>query len=194
MRWLPDRVEYRVWRGGPGDESAATLIRAWTYTGPHIPRPEQPRLHLNLWKLDGTPAAAQEVVVRASPSCPSGASPASTTRSRPGCPRAPAGRLLRRRAESVQPAHDAALRPGPRRTRRRSTSSTWRAAACARSPAARLRGRRAPADWDGRDERGRPSPRACTWCGCAVVTSPRPSRQRWSGRTSPQRNSSRRTA
>jgi hypothetical protein len=64
MRWLPDRVEYRVWRGGPADESATTLIRTWTYAGPHIPRPEQPRLHLNLWKLTGTPAAAQEVVIQ----------------------------------------------------------------------------------------------------------------------------------
>ena len=62
MRWLSDRVEYRVWRGGPDDESAANMIHSWTYTGPHIPRPEQPRMHLNLWKLDGTPAADQEVV------------------------------------------------------------------------------------------------------------------------------------
>ncbi len=62
MRWLPDRIEYRVWRGGPADESPETLIHAWTYSGPHIPRPEQPRLHLNLWKLEGIPAANQEVV------------------------------------------------------------------------------------------------------------------------------------
>lgn len=62
MRWLPDRVEYRVWRGGPADESPATTVRAWTYAGPHVPRPEQPRLHLNLWKLEGTPAANQEVI------------------------------------------------------------------------------------------------------------------------------------
>jgi hypothetical protein len=64
MRWLADRIEYRVWRGGPADESPATTIHAWTYIGPHVPRPEQPRFHLNLWKLDGTPAAAQQVVVR----------------------------------------------------------------------------------------------------------------------------------
>ncbi|MDO9695035.1 MAG: FlgD immunoglobulin-like domain containing protein [Candidatus Latescibacteria bacterium] len=62
MRWLPDRVEYRVWRGGPDDESPANLVAAWTYAGPHIPRPEQPRMHLNLWKLAGTPAANQEIV------------------------------------------------------------------------------------------------------------------------------------
>jgi hypothetical protein len=62
MRWLPDRVEYRVWRGGPADESPDTLVRTWTYQGPHVPRPEQPRMHLNLWKLSGTPADDQEVV------------------------------------------------------------------------------------------------------------------------------------
>ncbi len=62
MRWLSDRIEYRVWRGGPSDESPETMIHAWTYSGPHIPRPEQPRLHLNLWKLEGTPAQNQEVV------------------------------------------------------------------------------------------------------------------------------------
>jgi hypothetical protein len=62
MRWLPDRVEYRVWRGGVSDESPETMIYAWNYSGPHVPRPEQPRMHLNLWKLSGTPAADQTVV------------------------------------------------------------------------------------------------------------------------------------
>ncbi len=73
MRWLPDRVEYRAWRGGPGDEATATMIHAWTYTGPHVPRPEQPRLHLNLWKLaGGDPASAQEVIVRGFTFVPAG--------------------------------------------------------------------------------------------------------------------------
>ncbi len=62
MRWWADRVEYRVWRGGPFDESPETMIHAWTYAGPHIPRPEQPRMHLNLWKLEGTPSSNQEIV------------------------------------------------------------------------------------------------------------------------------------
>ncbi len=65
MRWLRDRVEYRVWRGGPADESPATTIVSWSYNGPHVPRPEQPRMHLNLWKLDNaTPLANQEVVIQ----------------------------------------------------------------------------------------------------------------------------------
>ena len=62
MRWLSDRVEYRVWLGGPDDEAPGNMVHSWIYTGPHIPRPEQPRMHLNLWKLDGTPATNQEVV------------------------------------------------------------------------------------------------------------------------------------
>jgi hypothetical protein len=61
MRWLPDRVEFRSWRGGPQAESPGTLIQAWTYTGAHLPRPDHPRVHLNLWQI-ATPAAAQEVV------------------------------------------------------------------------------------------------------------------------------------
>jgi hypothetical protein len=62
MRWLPHRVEYRVWRGGPDDEAPENMVHSWTYTGPHIPRPEQPRMHLNLWKIDSAPAGDQEIV------------------------------------------------------------------------------------------------------------------------------------
>jgi hypothetical protein len=62
FRWLPDRVEYRAWRGGPAEEATSPLIQSWTYTGPHIPRPEQPRVHVNLWQATGAPAANQEIV------------------------------------------------------------------------------------------------------------------------------------
>lgn len=61
--WRPDGVEYRAWRGGPHDEATAPPLHAWSYDGPHIPRPEQPRVHLNLWHLSGGPAAPQEVVL-----------------------------------------------------------------------------------------------------------------------------------
>ncbi len=64
MRWLPDRVEYRSWRGGPDAESPATRIASWTYTGALLPRPESPRVHVNLWQL-AAPATAQEVVLDA---------------------------------------------------------------------------------------------------------------------------------
>ena len=61
FRWLPDKVEFRSWYGGPADETPANIIASWTYTGPHIPRPEQPRVHLNLWRTNN-PATNQEVV------------------------------------------------------------------------------------------------------------------------------------
>ncbi len=93
MRWLPDRVEYRVWRGGPDDESPPNTIASWTYRGPHIPRPEQPRLHLNLWRIEGAPAADQEVTVADFRFVPAGA--ASAVGDGAGAlPGAPAGRLL----------------------------------------------------------------------------------------------------
>ena len=41
------------------------MIHSWTYTGPHIPRPEQPRVHINLWQFDGPPASDQEVIIDA---------------------------------------------------------------------------------------------------------------------------------
>jgi hypothetical protein len=73
FRWLPDRVEFRSWRGGPNDESPANMIHAWTYTGPHIPRNEQPRVHLNLWQFNGVhPATGQEVVLDAFTFVPEG--------------------------------------------------------------------------------------------------------------------------
>jgi hypothetical protein len=65
IRWLHDRVEARSWRGGPNDEAPENMIHTWTYTGPHVPRPEQPRVHLNLWKCCGDPATNQEVVLDA---------------------------------------------------------------------------------------------------------------------------------
>ena len=65
FRWLPDRVECRSWRGGPFDEAPANMIHEWTYTGPHIPRPELPRVHINLWRCCDTPASNQEVVIDA---------------------------------------------------------------------------------------------------------------------------------
>lgn len=65
FRWLPDRVECRSWRGGPTDEAPENMIHSWTYTGPHIPRPEIPRVHINLWRCCGAPSSNQEVVLDA---------------------------------------------------------------------------------------------------------------------------------
>jgi hypothetical protein len=65
FRWLPDRIECRSWHGGPAAEAPGTLIHAWTYFGPHLPRPEQPRIHVNYWQYNGPPSDGrdQEVVL-----------------------------------------------------------------------------------------------------------------------------------
>jgi hypothetical protein len=39
------------------------MIHEWTYTGPHIPRPEQPRVHINLWRLSDPISSDQEVII-----------------------------------------------------------------------------------------------------------------------------------
>jgi len=60
FRYLPDRVEARAWYGGPYDESPETLFHTWTYLGPHVPVPEQQRVHINFWQLSGPPADGQD--------------------------------------------------------------------------------------------------------------------------------------
>ncbi len=59
-RWMPDRVECRAWYGAADAESPETMIRTWTYAGVHLPRPEQPRLHINLWHTGVRPDDLQE--------------------------------------------------------------------------------------------------------------------------------------
>ena len=73
-------------------QSPSTLVASWTYAGPHIPRPEQPRMHLNLWKLEGTPATNQEVVFQDFTFVPEGATGVGDGVA-PGTPAAPSGRL-----------------------------------------------------------------------------------------------------
>ena len=63
FRWTSNRLEFRAWRGAAGDESPANLITSWTYSGPHVPRPDRPRVHFNLWQFNGPPASPQEVVI-----------------------------------------------------------------------------------------------------------------------------------
>jgi hypothetical protein len=60
FRYLPDRIESRSWYGGPHDERPDTLIHTWTYLGPHIPVPEQQRVHINLWQFNGPPVDGQD--------------------------------------------------------------------------------------------------------------------------------------
>lgn len=152
MRWLPDRVEYRVWRGGPSDESAATTIRAWTYTGPHIPRPEEPRLHLNLWRLEGSPAAAQEVVIAGFAFAPAGSAVPV-----PALDPAPAAATLRLLAPAPNPCN-------PRTTIRFELARDGGVTLAVHDLAGRrlrtlsqgyLRAGEYQVPWDGRDDAGR---------------------------------------
>jgi len=76
FRWLADRVECRAWRGGVGDEAAGGVFHAWTYAGPHLPRPERPRVRMNFWQVNGNPPTNgqdHEAVISAfafAPACP----------------------------------------------------------------------------------------------------------------------------
>ncbi len=99
FRWLPDRVEYRSWRGGPTAEATSAVIHAWTNSGPHVPRPDQPRVHLNLWQVGGAPATNQEVVLDAFTFVP-------------GCTTPPCGILAVEPVEHIAPRLTAA-RPNP---------------------------------------------------------------------------------
>lgn len=156
MRWSRNKVEYRVWRGGPADEAPGTLVATWTYSGPHVPRPESPRLHLNLWKLGGTPAANQEVVISGFRFYPLGAVAAVDDPARP-LPAAPSARLL---GVAPNPFN-------PRVTVRFATTRALEARLEVYDLAGRLvrtlsAGSLAAGEhtalWDGRDEAGRAAP------------------------------------
>lgn len=51
--WRPDGMICRAWIGNADEPTGATILHEWTYTGPHLPRPGQARVHLNLWLKDG---------------------------------------------------------------------------------------------------------------------------------------------
>ncbi len=72
LNWTAHSVACRAWRGGPYEEASSPLVHTWTYTGPHIPRPEEPRVHMNLWQYDGPPLTEQEVVISAFTFIPEG--------------------------------------------------------------------------------------------------------------------------
>jgi hypothetical protein len=63
FNWQADQIDFRCWEGALDQEEDSAQLHAWNYAGPHIPRPEIPRLHLNLWKLAGEPASAQSLLV-----------------------------------------------------------------------------------------------------------------------------------
>lgn len=63
FRWLPDRVEWRSWRGGPDDEATSPTIQSLTLANAFLPRPGRARVHMNFWWNVDPPATTQEVVV-----------------------------------------------------------------------------------------------------------------------------------
>jgi hypothetical protein len=66
FRWVNDRVECRSWYGHADRHDDSTLIHEWTYRGPDIPRPEEPRVHINFWLMFGEPPLSgqeQEVIL-----------------------------------------------------------------------------------------------------------------------------------
>jgi hypothetical protein len=64
FNWQADQIDFRCWQGSLDQEESSVLLDRWTYAGPQIPRPEIPRLHLNLWKLSGEPASTQHLLVQ----------------------------------------------------------------------------------------------------------------------------------
>lgn len=53
--WTAHEMVCRAWLGHGDEPDGSTLLHEWTYTGPHLPRPGQPRVHLNMWLLNGEP-------------------------------------------------------------------------------------------------------------------------------------------
>ena len=53
LEWTPNAMICSAWLGHANEPSSSTLLHTWTYTGPHLPRPGQPRVHINFWLLNG---------------------------------------------------------------------------------------------------------------------------------------------
>jgi hypothetical protein len=104
FRWLPDRVEFRSWRGGPGEESPGASVHSWTYIGPHVPRPEQPRVHINLWQYEAPPGTNQEVVFDAFTFVPAGTNTEVAEWAEPLPAARPAARLFPARPNPFNPS------------------------------------------------------------------------------------------
>ncbi len=56
FRWRPGGVDCRVWRGHGPEPDPAGLVHSWVYAGKDSPRPEAPRVHLNLWCIEEPPS------------------------------------------------------------------------------------------------------------------------------------------
>ncbi|MGB0715859.1 MAG: hypothetical protein ACPGXK_08270, partial [Phycisphaerae bacterium] len=57
---MPDRIEFSAWKGSLADQESATPIATYSYDGPHLLRPELPRMHFNLWQFGDGPTDGQD--------------------------------------------------------------------------------------------------------------------------------------
>ncbi len=64
LDWRHDEVVFRSWHGHADEPQAGDVIETWSYTGPDNARPEEPRVHMNLWLFEGiAPSDGREVEV-----------------------------------------------------------------------------------------------------------------------------------
>jgi len=58
--WQPSGVACRCWYGHADIPEPSEIIHDWFYAGPHIPRNEEPRVHINYWCIEEPPSDGQE--------------------------------------------------------------------------------------------------------------------------------------
>ncbi|MBV8900434.1 MAG: hypothetical protein JOY92_10035, partial [Verrucomicrobia bacterium] len=54
IEWYADHVTFTAWNGWSKVPAPTDIIYQWTYTGNDIPPPGQERVHINLWRLNGS--------------------------------------------------------------------------------------------------------------------------------------------
>lgn len=60
FRWHPGGIDCRSWRGHSDTPKPGDIVLSWVYDGKDSPRPEAPRVHLNLWCIEEPPSDGQE--------------------------------------------------------------------------------------------------------------------------------------
>lgn len=60
FRWSPGRMECRSWTGHDDTPGVERMLQTWTSESGDIPRPQSPRIHINLWCIDEPPSDRRE--------------------------------------------------------------------------------------------------------------------------------------
>ncbi len=83
--WHPSGIACRSWHGHRDVPPPSEMIHSWFYAGPHLPRPEAPRVHLNLWCIEEPPSDLQEheVILAEFKFVPCSSAPATPPAARP---------------------------------------------------------------------------------------------------------------